>query len=279
MTIKLNVVQASSLGADDLWEIINEDLGCDARKPVYPQAFELITRLMLKLEDNAAFQAVTINPDNSITQGSCNTIDIVLCSRDQYDALLSQQVSSLGLFSVDNNDEDNLYGEGTPYAQTYRVYMALDSKALSNHLREEMSRDRESGHFFFEYISAYLNTIFHEIEHAKLFMENARFNSPSDIESAFASGDFNADLLDCASGYGIRDLEIDKRPVEAEDSLHAAELMEEYVEEQGKHRLNNIVSYEDAEVFAVGMNIDEDLRHFFELPDSVTISATSTLKV
>jgi len=279
MTIKLNVVQASSLGKDDFWEMINEDVGYDARKPAYPNAFELITRLMLKLEDNAAFQAVTINPDDSITQGSCNTIDIVLCSRDQYDALLPHQVSSLGLFSVDNMDENNLYNETTPHAQSYRVYVALDGGDLSNHIKEEMRGDREPGHFFFEYISAYLNTVFHEIEHAKLFMENARFNSPSDIESAYEAGDFNADLSDCASGYGIRDLEINEQAIEAKDAMHAAELMEEYVEEQGKHRLNNVVSYDDAEAFAVAMNIDEDLRHFFELPDSVIISATSTLKV
>lgn len=206
--------------------------------PVSPDLLVFYQEIAQRLEGNETFQHLTVNADDSITLGDKTQIDVILCNRALYDSLFDND-QELGRFCIDTTDDD-LFSDGSPFAQQYRVFVSVEAADLKHY--GDLS-DLKIGEL-------YLNTLFHEVEHAKLFMENARFNSPQDIESAYEAGDFNNDLFDCATGYGIRDLALNGGTVAAGSAEEAAALSEVYVEEQGLARNNDTVGFDDLRRFS-----------------------------
>lgn len=117
------------------------------------------------------------------------------------------------------------------YANRFRIIVSCNEEDLRQHLIEERAVETDpysSGkdHLF---LQSFLNTITHELVHAKWFIEHGNGLSPAQIENYYDAGIYEFNIIDTCSGRGIRE------GIDAEMSPDEANfIMEEHVEAEGR---------------------------------------------
>lgn len=242
VTFKLNELSAYLSNQDDHY-----GLGEARKVPAASAEFKaMVTHWLTKLEANPQFQDFQINGDPDLPQGQCNEIEVILATREQFNAVIQPPEGALGAFHTHHMAAANPYGDNDRIAEAARVLWVIDPLHLSNLIQDEytgMPYDVECT------LHAYLTTLFHEIEHAKLFLENSKFNTPRQIEDLYNHGELGNDLHDFISGYGIRELLPTEFVADLIDDFtgdnygaEAAEaIMEEYVEGKALVRAEEII--------------------------------------
>lgn len=203
------------------------------------------------------------------------TIDVMLCSRASMNWLMDTDDSrGLGLFLVNTPDSDP-FGEDSAFSRRYRILMVSDRDHFLHLMREEAAGDMNPERYAMSYLASYLNTMFHEIGHARLFAENAALQPPSEIDTLQEMGEIGQDIFDCCTGYGIRSLEIDGMDVWANNMDQARDDMETYVEAEGLRMLNAVLR-DDLEVdtWLVAAGVLDDFMTAMA-PSAVTIDTDS----
>ncbi|MCW3782475.1 hypothetical protein [Defluviimonas salinarum] len=193
-------------------------------------------------------------------------IQVLLCSRASHDALAGCE-GALGVHLVSTPDGDP-FGDDAAFARQYRVLAVSDrSEFLS--LTEDLAKDDDYPEIHLhEYLKSYLNTVFHEIAHALLFAENAALLPPSEIECMSNAGEFDHDVFDCSTGYGIRPLAIDGQDIWADDMEEAAELMEIHVEALGRQFMRHALTGDSAlECFPEAFGVASELERIIARRD------------
>lgn len=167
------------------------------------------------------------------------TIEFMLCSRNTIEEVTGTD-QALGCHLVSTMDGDP-FNEETNLATIYRVLMVSDREEFLERMADLADDHIIPGSCDRIFLQSWLNTAFHEIAHAVLFAENAGFMSPHEIESLSDAGDIDNDVFDCATGYGIRPLEIHGDQCWSDDMESAREDMEVYVEALGSHLQDQVL--------------------------------------
>jgi hypothetical protein len=188
-------------------------------------------------------------------------IEVMLCSAKSMAWLTESDAGScLGLHLVNTPDGDP-FGEESALSRKFRVLMVSDRDAFLAGTREEAMQDIDPERHAMEYLASYLNTIFHEIGHARLFAENSALQSPAEIETLHEMGEIGQDIFDCLTGYGIRALRIDGVDVWAEDMDEARDDMETFVEAEGLRMLNAVLTGAlEVDTWLVAAGVRDDFR-------------------
>jgi hypothetical protein len=191
-------------------------------------------KAMARLETHPRFASPARNPDMVKQELGREQADIhvFLCSRPSLIAL-SDQEKALGVHLVSTPDHDP-FKEEAPYSREYRALVVSDRNEFLSYVKEEAEADYNNPRYLGEYVEAYANTVFHEIAHILLFAENANLLPPNEISNLSDAGEIDNDLFDHSTGYGMRPLEIDGKPVWADTIDEAGPLMERYVEDLGR---------------------------------------------
>ena len=191
-------------------------------------------RVMAELEKTSALSKPKLNEDliHEDTPREI-TIEFMLCSRNSIEEITGTS-RALGCHLVSTMDGDP-FNEETNLATKYRVLMVSDREEFLARMADLADDHIIPGSCDRIFLQSWLNTAFHEIAHAVLFAENAGFMSPHEIESLSDAGGINNDVFDCATGYGIRPLEIHGDERWSDDVESAREDMEVYVEALGSH--------------------------------------------
>jgi hypothetical protein len=200
-----------------------------------------------RLAQSERFQKPLLNED-LVAQGACNEtaeIEVLFCSRQNMEALYggTRAESACGLFVVDVHDWD-LFNEATPQSHKLRVFVVHDDEEFLKHIAEEVHQDMNPATHLAKYIADHLNTTFHEIAHALLFAENAALLTPQEVDSMYEGGEIEVDLFTATTGYRIRRLPVDGDLHHSVTRPVASDVMEDYVEEQGKIYLNEVFAGE-----------------------------------
>lgn len=191
-------------------------------------------------------------------------IDVYLCSRASMEALC-EIPNALGVHLVSTPDGDP-FNDEAPYARRLRVLVVSDKDEFIT-LTTELSRyDITPHNHQHEYFEAYINTMFHEIAHAVLFAENANMLAPQDIDSLFESGLIGHTVQDCSTGYAIRPLPIHGHLTDADNMDEAIDIMETYVEAQGRIMMLQACSHAAIGQFPFAMGCADDLEYLIAIP-------------
>lgn len=94
-----------------------------------------------------------------------------------------------------------------------------------------------------DFISRYLVTLTHEINHALEFIENSGGLTPYQVDEHFDSGTFNYTVNDCCTGYGLPQYFNDFENVFNEEDIY--DTMEERVENKGRLMFSKLNISED----------------------------------
>ncbi len=218
-----------------------------------------------RLQALPEFAAVPMNPDvvRLGAQRDEAEVHVLLCSRASMDIAFGME-GALGVHLVSTPDGDP-FGEESAIAREYRVAIVCDRDEFLERLADLAQGDVNPARYLDEYLCAWANTLFHELEHVRLFAENAALARPSDIESLSDAGEIDHDIFDVSTGYGIRPLEIEGRAVWADDCDEAREMMESFVEEGGRALMARVLHGDCAamkliEAFGVEREIEDLLR-------------------
>jgi hypothetical protein len=198
-------------------------------------------KVMARLETTKPLAQPRLNEDliNDNTPSEI-TIEFMLCSRNSVEEMTGTP-GALGCHLKSTMDGDP-FKEETNLATAYRVLMVSDREEFLSHMADLADDQVILGSCDEAILSSWLNTAFHEIAHAVLFAENAAFMSPHDIESLSDAGDIDNDVFDCATGYGMRPLEIYGAEVWSDTIEDAKEDMEVYVEGLGARMLDQVLT-------------------------------------
>lgn len=229
-----------------LEDVISPDLvaDLDIQRPDIPEdVMSYFQRVLEKLSGMEDLTRIPLNPDLPV-EGTTNTsreLEILMCSRFSMDELLENE-GALGVHILSTADTDP-FGESAPYARKYRIAMVYDSRELIAAIAHEAKLDVDPERYLHEYIESWLNTLFHEIEHARLFAQNAAMASPDQIDLMYDTGMFDHDIFDCSSGYGIRPFPDDSGELRWSDTIEAAHQdMEDHVEIRGRRLLRRTLT-------------------------------------
>jgi hypothetical protein len=207
------------------------------------------------------FATPSINPELAKHVGTPTggaRISVIFCSRDGLEALTGSPESALGMHLLSPADHD-AFGEGDMTPRTHRLLVVSDRDEFLSLTADLAKDDPNPEKFQEEYFEAWLATAFHEIAHALVFAENAGLLSPADIERLSDASEISHDIFDCLTGYGIRPLDIDGRPVWADDMDDAYDLMETYVEDLGRKMMREtMLQGHSTENFLDAANLTED---------------------
>ncbi len=152
----------------------------------------------------------------------------------------------LGIHAVTNGD--GLFGEDF-YADKFRVIVMADDKLLEDHINSESHFDLDAGLGDINdlrlgsYLTAYFNTLTHEIVHTLEFIENSGGMTPHDVDVCFDSGDFDYTVQDCSTGENTMSYGEEYEGLDSGDSDDASEIvniMETRVENKGMDLLNSL---------------------------------------
>lgn len=254
-----------NLTFDVLEEKIGADLAAqmDLTPPEVPSGMRAWFRdVVARLSGMREITHIPLNPELvSIgkNRASCD-LEVLLCSRRTMDDVFDAQ-GALGLHIIDAPDSD-LFLEDAPHARIYRIAMVCDIEELLDHLVTETVQDGDPERYLAGYVESWLITLFHEIEHVRLFAQNAALNSPYEIEALCDDAAFSHDLFDCSSGYGIRPVMPDGvQPLWADDMQQAAMYMEMHVEARGRVLLNKTLIGElDPSGFLAASGLEDRYR-------------------
>ena len=128
-------------------------------------------------------------------------------------------------------------------------------------IRDETEKDLDPERYLHEYVESWLTTIFHEVEHVRLFAQNSALLAPAAID-VMAEDGFGHDLFDCSSGYGIRPLENQEGLFVWADTIEEARaLMEESVEHRGRRLMHEILGTDlGVESFLQAAGFQEEIK-------------------
>ena len=220
--------------------------------------------VLARIEALPEFSAVPMNPEvvGLGAQRDEAEVQVLLCSRASLDDLFEME-GALGAHVLSTAGADP-FGEESPSAREYRIVVVCDRDEFVERIADLARDDDTPERYLDEYLCAWANTLFHELEHVRLFAQNAALARPCDVESLADAGAFAHDLFDCSSGYGIRPLATEGGVAWAEDCDEAREMMERHVEESGRALMARLLHGDCAphkllEAFAVEQEINEIL--------------------
>ncbi|MCE6959363.1 hypothetical protein LAZ40_09895 [Cereibacter sphaeroides] len=214
--------------------------------------FEAAARSLAALPELQGMR--TVSPD--IPEGPLRQIRVLLASPEMFDCVFPDSAGALGLHVI-NVPEDDPFGDGGELATELRVMICWPPSPDLVPCPGNMGEfDRNCDAF------AWLVTLTHEVAHAVMFAENGNFNVPATL--AEMEIEIGRDLFDISTGYGIRALVVDGVEVEPENMEHAADLMEEAVEETGR-RWAEVIVTGDLSTLAF-LNMLDGQRGDFPLP-------------
>lgn len=249
-----------------LEECVDPELLADvgAGPPDIPEALRSwFSDMVDRLADSDRLNRIPLNPD-LVEQGLHRIhapLEILLCSRETMDHFLDAP-GALGLHLV-SSPEGDPFAEADPMSRVHRIAMVWDAEEFIHLIREEASRDVAPEHHFEEYVRSWLNTLFHEIEHVRLFAQNAALLSPSEVEDLSETGDFDHDVFDCSSGYGIRPLQDEDGATAWSDTIDEARRdMESHVEARGRRLMGEMLHGAlTVDSFIAAAGVREDVQH------------------
>lgn len=160
------------------------------------------------------------------------SIDIIFISPGDLSKVAPEMDDALGFANFVTLESDP-FEDDADHPRHMRCFIVFDPEAVGARIMEEAELDGSTDHLL-EYEISEAATISHEMAHIIMFLKNSGSRSPFLIDSLHTSGALNNDLGDFISGYGIRDVEIDGETIEAEDALHATEILEEWCETAGR---------------------------------------------
>lgn len=159
----------------------------------------------------------------------------------------------INIIFVDGNKAFNFYFDEEVAQQTYGVfnitngdgflgedYLAKEFTVLIDASDEtfDSTYKKDSGNNKIDFISRYLVTMTHEIQHALEFIENSGGLTPHQVEDLFDNEVFDYSVNDCSTGYGIPQYFDDFEGVQDEDEVY--QIMEERVELKGRKMFNDL---------------------------------------
>jgi hypothetical protein len=231
---------------------------------VTPAMVDWWQQVMSELEKTTALTQPKLNPYlvHEDTPDEI-TIEFMLCSRNSLEEVTGT-TRALGCHLVSTMDGDP-FNEETNLATKYRVLMVSDREEFLGRMADLADDHIIQGSCDRLFLQSWLNTAFHEIAHAVLFAENAGFMSPHEIESLSDAGNIDNDVFDCATGYGIRPLDIQGDERWSDDVESAREDMEVYVEALGSH-LQDQVQVGDLHPmsFLKAAEIEDEFHHLMQ---------------
>ena len=203
-------------------------------RPVVPEeAMTFLRRMIGQIDASLEFRNTEI-ADQFIAGPEVLTGNVALCSRDTMRDIVMANDDCLGLHLIEMPEGITIDGQDGPYLHRNICLVVYDREELVARIAEEMDELGNLEQDLALVTEAWLATFFHEIEHMRLFQENACGITPADIDVMSGSGEINNDLFDMSTGYGIRPLRIEGAEIWAESAEHASDLMEEHVEERGR---------------------------------------------
>lgn len=221
-----------------LEETIDPGLLADAgaAAPDLPDALRSwFSDIVDRLAGSEDLTRLPLNPD-LVATGSHRTrapLEILLCSRASMDGLLGAE-GALGVHLIGTPDGDP-FGEASDLATAHRIAMVWEPEEFLRLVTEEAALDMDPAHHLEAHVGAWLVTLFHEIEHVRLFAQNSALLAPADLAMLSDGGTFDHDLFDCSTGYGIRPLQDETGTTVWADTIHEARRqMEEHVEARGQ---------------------------------------------
>lgn len=149
-----------------------------------------------------------------------------------FDAEVSK--NTYGVFNISNGN--GFLGEDS-LANEFSVLVDASYESFKN-VYDNYSTDNKV-----DFISRYLVTLTHEINHALEFIENSGGLTPYQVDEYFDSGLFDYTVNDCCTGYGLPKYFNDFENVFDEDDIY--EIMEERVEHKGRDMLKKLNISED----------------------------------
>jgi len=188
-----------------------------------------------RLQTHPRFVSPELNPD-LVRRGLCGEqveIDVYLCSRRSLDAILGYP-GALGVHLLTTPDTD-IFEDRSSSAARHRVLVCSDRDEFLALTADLAAGDADPQKHLPEYLASYLATVFHEIAHALIFIENSAMLVPGAIEVLSNNGQIDHDCFDCSTCYGIRPLTIDGQEVWAENLDQAVAMMETHTEELAFH--------------------------------------------
>lgn len=182
---------------------------------------------------------VTAVAPDLIPPGELEEVEVILCSPQALEDLFEQPDHVLGVHLVSTPDA-NPFDEEAPHACAYRIAIPFDAEVVMGKIRDAVTDiDGEVDETDLVHgAMGWLVTLPHEVQHVLWFAGNGSFNSPADLD--VMEEEIGYDLFDLSTGYGIRPALIDGAEVEPGDAEEAAHLMEEMVEERGRHMAERI---------------------------------------
>lgn len=224
--------------------------------------FEAVTE---RLGASEALRRLPLNPEviDHFQHPEEARLEILICSRQSMEELLDMP-DAQGVHLVSTPDCDP-FQEESPYAKIFRVAIVWDRDEFLAMIREEAAQDMDPERHLPEYVHSWLTTIFHEVEHVRLFAQNSGLLAPSEVDVISEDG-FDHDLFDCSSGYGIRPLENQEGHFIWADTIEdARDLMEESVEHRGRRLMHEILGSDlDYESFLKAAGIEVQFSHAAE---------------
>lgn len=145
---------------------------------------------------------------------------------EAFNHYFEQDVSekTFGVFNISNGD--GLLGEEY-LAKDFSVLVDASYESFINTYKKFSENNKE------DFISRYLVTLTHEINHALEFIENSGGLTPYQVEDYFDAGLFDYTVDDCCTGYGLPKYFDDFDGIDNEDEIY--QIMEERVENKGRY--------------------------------------------
>lgn len=134
-----------------------------------------------------------------------------------------------GVFNISNGD--GLLGEEY-LAKEFSVLVDASYDSFKNAYKNFSNYDKV------DFISRYLVTLTHEINHALEFIENSGGLTPYQVEDYFDAGLFDYTVDDCCTGYGLPKYFDDFDGIDDEDEIY--QIMEDRVENKGRYMFKDL---------------------------------------
>lgn len=254
---KLGVIE----DAIDKEQMADYDLG---RADAPDELLAFWSDALARLETHEAFTNPKVVNEDLLGTGYARekddvTVEVYLCSRASLNELASAE-GAMGCHWVTTHDMDPM-GDESAYSRVFRILVVSDKAEFLAMMQEEAIQDINPSAHRFEYLAAYLNTVFHEIGHVALFAENSGMLPPHEIDLLSDAGEIGCDIFDCSTGYGIRPLPYGEDLHWADNPTEASEMMEEFVEELGKTFMNFALKDAcDMSLFPAAMGVENEFN-------------------
>lgn len=162
-------------------------------------------------------------------------IEFVLVDNDDAMAYWDAPDCCLGFHAMTSGVYES--EDGDVLSMKHRVVMKVCEEQYRQYIAEERQQEMDptSPRNDFEYLLAYLTTITHELAHCVEWISWTNGMTPSEVQNAIEDETVDLTMRDISAGNGII-MEFDDQISE----LKLNDLMEERVEEKGRHWLREI---------------------------------------